>query len=1329
MNKSDLRSVISNAVKKLEQGRFQEFCISYLPVVSESYKGIERHGGTVEGKTRKGTPDLIKTLDDGRQIAVGCSVEAGYWKLPRDKDKYSEWKPCSDIDKCIEKLKNVQEIVLCSNQEVPTDSPNAKSAILEYARGKTNAKITLINLVNIENFLVERLQEPPVVEILKEYLPTAYDYLESSLRSQKLSLTVDLKKDSAVGLSIIEKFIEEAFTQFGDLSKARDFVIQKISELGSRFEVDVPAPGDIKRKVPEGLELSKVQGKIHSFVGVPKIGKTTLVAQWENQGKEEAVVRWFVCSKDIRQGKPLAEDLLKNVLSLFMSPDEAVEFAAGVRPVEQLKQSTLKYRPDKLTLFIVDNVEQLDDEILTLLDVFLRDIQHLPEFSHIGMIFISNKTIKSTYSFVNEEIRATAWDRSELQQLMALKYPGDTNRNDDKYIDSLLVLSAGHPLVALALAMKNPTHTQLVMNNVFSQSVADEELSKEVKTLLFNNILADDYEGLIFLTRMSALIFRATLKVMATIKDKISPSLGTPIKLILEKFHGTVIEGDENSGYEVAPIYKKIIAEEVIVQEQAKVYDLLANEFLNPSEKTHNVVDTLDGITYAFLAGKLEVALYWANVLLYRMSKQQLSGHQIQNILLRLDILTVIKAPSEPRLFLLYCTTMLQMAMRYTHVNNHEKAIKILESIVLPSLEDLDKKQQTSLTATLEAVKVYKAVLCLEKNPVESVKILGSLDIKKHREIYSNDYPLLKTVELVVSFVKLSEFPSGWLERIIKEINIMDEKALAVLVSISTGLGLKAKQEGIAIDDATKMLELNHKFDKILKLACETEYNLQINNPDVALSKISEALLFCEEENLQYKAILATFYNLKGDALYFKAKDEEAREAYLMHIEYSEGAEKSIAYGISNYRVGLLTEDPQQACGFFKKSSHVFRSFGSMDFYGRSEGERAVTFVQIEKYSKFMEIAEDMCKSYYLGGEVSLGPACYALMAHLTRLSCMLEDKPLPQKQGRFFPEFIRGVYERASAEATPNAGPVAAFYILSKCYKLLGEKNKEMELLRTALASHPSGSLDQSLVASCVHMYLEEIILSGDEEEIKKLVLQGIFSDTPHVEIPPDVDSKDFIADLVFSTFNDAAKKIEVEGRQKFIKLFSEIEETISSSDIHAKGWWLSETSLLRAKFSEGDEQFKYFMDALSLSTEYSNSNVIIQAGNYLGFSFFNKPRSLHDFYDLNYRVLEAFSSQKHRAQRLEAFGENLFAFWCSVDYKKLYENEIKIKQTLMDGAKKLKDLGLDAVCACPVMILLLASINDYQGFAVEWAIEKLKVTDIASRLPEDIQSKINLY
>ncbi len=92
-----VKTLLSNSIKGLEQGAFQDFCLEFLPLFDTRFNGLERHGGTAEGKTRAGTPDLIKTFPDGSHICIQCSADQKYWSKPSVIEK---WKPIEDIIKC-----------------------------------------------------------------------------------------------------------------------------------------------------------------------------------------------------------------------------------------------------------------------------------------------------------------------------------------------------------------------------------------------------------------------------------------------------------------------------------------------------------------------------------------------------------------------------------------------------------------------------------------------------------------------------------------------------------------------------------------------------------------------------------------------------------------------------------------------------------------------------------------------------------------------------------------------------------------------------------------------------------------------------------------------------------------------------------------------------------------------------------------------------------------------------------------------------------------------------------------------------------------------------
>ena len=185
-------SIINETIKSMEQGKFQCFCLGFLPIYDSKYKGLKRFGHNARGKTRKGTPDILLTLEDGKIIAVECSTEKNYWKQTEDIDK---WKPCKDINKCIEKFKNdLKEIVLCSNQEQPTNKPMIDSEIIKLEKIKTLAIISIYDLAKIENILSKNIQNPLFGAIIKEYFHELYEIEQYKLLSTQKNIEEGFKR-------------------------------------------------------------------------------------------------------------------------------------------------------------------------------------------------------------------------------------------------------------------------------------------------------------------------------------------------------------------------------------------------------------------------------------------------------------------------------------------------------------------------------------------------------------------------------------------------------------------------------------------------------------------------------------------------------------------------------------------------------------------------------------------------------------------------------------------------------------------------------------------------------------------------------------------------------------------------------------------------------------------------------------------------------------------------------------------------------------------------------------------------------------------------------
>lgn len=1330
-----LRLIISNSIKILAQGKFEDLCRVLLPLIDPIYQNLERHGGTADGKTRKGTPDLLKTLDTGKQIAVQCSTEKDYWDLPEDQNKLSSSKPCRDIDACLKKLLNLQEIVLCSNQEIPTNIPNAKSLVIEYAKNKTKAKLTPINLVDIENFIIDKVNDISLLEVLKSFVPEAYEYLQTYLELQKSSLQKELSEQFSISEQLIQKLISEGFQIFPDQDKAKEYIIQKIHELPSRFETKPPYDEKaIKRNLPANHPLFKPIGIFQSLIGVPRIGKTALVAQVVELLSQSNIVYWFICPFDERQNKSFIDEFLKSIFSLFLPSEKAGDIISGAIPLHSIEDKELKYKLAKPAIFVVDNLEFLTENDLKLLCHFLVFIKNSLMASSLGIIFISNKPIKYICSAITQETTTNAWNERELKELIGLHFPKDSSRVEDNYIGHLLVLSGGHPLIALALAKENHSIKELILATFTSPSITDTDLAEGVKIFLFNNILGTDNDALNLVIRMSTLIYNAKEKVLNIFAKELVPPLSKPVGLILDKLLGAVIEGGPSQGYSLAYIYKKIAEKKITQAERKTIYKALANGLIDPKIKVKDANDVIEGINYAVFAEEYAVAFYWAFLLLQSISKKDIQKHQIKIILGRLFILTVFKPSSLDREIIpLYFIVLIQMAMVYSNIGEIEKSLEILERIS-PVETAKEEPWRSLLKIIIEATNLYKAVLHSVTDPAKSIKIISEMKFEEISKMFHDDILLLGLIKYLISKLPLQNIPPYCLKTIINAVNLESIDTLASLMTIATMFGVKAQQEKVSVDDALRMVDSDKSISQIMKNVLEAQYYLENKNPNLTLKVVSKAFDSIRETGLTQKTLELTLYTLEGDAYYNLTQYREAKASYLKAVVNGEKNQKILDYGWASYRLGLLSEKPEEAKEYFETASIVFNTLNLDELYARAQGEKAITFVQLKEYPKFLEIAEKICVEYFLKNNSSFAPVCAIILSHLTRFICLLENRPVPESEGMVWPEFNRGVYAKVFNSALPVAGGLLAFFSLASCYDLMREKEKKLSALNLALSFETKLQLEKNSIPIVIKDLLDDILSDCNVEEIKKLMIKAIYLDTLQINLPTGRDPKEYISHAIFSKLDQIIPDLDKDKLIRIMDVLSEIQRTISDKPCNDFGWWLAELGLRKARigevcYTEEDRKLYLWKEAYILAKTYFNKDVVVQAGHFLSFSYSKDVKTIKELVDMQFSVVEAFLIEKQGLGNIEIFSNNLFNFWRRADWRRLSEHDIKAKQTVMDGAKELASTGLNIERAAPVMILLIASLYDFRGDATNWAVELIKKSNTLPQLPKGIIEKIRFY
>lgn len=1326
---------ISGALRAMEQGAFQDFCLDFLPLLDPSYKGLERHGGTVEGRTRKGTPDLIKTLSNGKQIAVQCSVATGYWKSPKEKSKFPTWKPCEDIDKCLQHLNNVEEIILCSNQEVPTNKPNAKADILSYAKHKTNARITLLCCADIENFLTDNVATPDFEALFKNHFPKIHERIAFLKEAQGNKLALELLKERPVSLDNVLKIATDAARNLTDLKEAKAYALKKIDELRSKFEREsLPDAGKVVRRIPENFPLMRPIGAIQTLLGVPKIGKTSLVAQCANHWKAEKMnIRWFDCPIEEVETRPLVRDISRAIWACFLPSDKASELANGIIGLQSIDLDRLTYKLDHPTIYVLDNAEFLSPNTAKSLCMFLSKLKSLSVLSHIGLVFVSNKSLKCLCPTISNEFSAPPWNRAELKALLSDELPTHKYCQNDKYLEILETMSSGHPLVALALARKFPSIERLILSSFEGPSLAREDLTAEVKNLLFEDILKGDRDALSYVLRLSPLVFRANDKTIHAIAKNIRPVIAKPFALVLDKLSGTVVEGDKRQGYGVSFVYREVAKKQLSLQEQQEIYDIVSIELLTPEDDALNAIDVTNGVFYALLAKQFKRAFHWTIMLLQSTVSRNLPKTQIQNVIDRLEIVGFV-TPYDPKLLAMHYLALLSMATAYTYIKEHKKAVDVLSKIKAPPTGYKDKTLEGQLILINEVAKISKMTLIALEDPVESVKILSDINLDKiKRFLPIDELPISDLLKDLISQVPIKDIPRDILENILNSVNVNDGIVVANFLAIVLHLGVRAEREKISLEEVIALLPSRGPIAEILNTAFKAQYSVEKQEPK-SIEFTRQAITLCQKNQLWSKPVKNILLQLQSDVYYKLEDDKNAQNSYLKYLEGLGDDTETFDYAWANYRLGLLSKDPAKAEKYFRESSPVFDLLGYEDLCARSEGERGVALVQLDRPSEFVRVAEWMCRRYHLRKKSNCGPAVIVIMGQLTRLIYNLENEPVPDEDGKICPKFERGFYARVLDTARPQGGGLAAFHSLAESYALVGSRDRKVKCLRTALSFQAKTQLDKSCLLLVIRHSLDEMIPAGDKKEIEKLIIRGIFIDIHQIHLSRTQNPKDFVSYCIFSKLDNVITEMNDLQKLMFINVLDEVQKTLVGSNHEDADWWLAEICLRRARIGETYYRMKnpkYYLwkKTYDCGIEASNKEVIVQAAHYLGFVYREYSSSIKSLADIQFCMLKSISPHEESFARIEDLGQNLFQLWRRIEFRQLSISDLSAKQALLEGARIIDDSRVSTDNAGPIMILLLASVYKFKGEATNWAVDKVKRMNIECEIPKNLREKISLY
>jgi len=219
-------------------------------------------------------------------------------------------------------------------------------------------------------------------------------------------------------------------------------------------------------------------------------------------------------------------------------------------------------------------------------------------------------------------------------------------------------------------------------------------------------------------------------------------------------------------------------------------------------------------------------------------------------------------------------------------------------------------------------------------------------------------------------------------------------------------------------------------------------------------------------------------------------------------------------------------------------------------------------------------------------------------------------------------------------------------------------------------------------------------------------------------------------VVDWISSPFDKIPQPFDDSEKKKFIELLTVTEEKIKKAEKQKPDWWIAEVYLRKALCAEGilekERQFPIWRKAYEYAMKSENNEVLVQSALSLGFDFYEFTSSIREIMEIHISAVKAICAHgAATSTRLRIMGINLFNFWHQINFRRLSERELKAKQYIIDSAKSLESAGFDQDQAAPVMVLLIASLFDFEDPALEWAYHETAIIDIP--VPEDVKKKLD--
>ena len=1259
-------------------------------------------------KPGPGTPDLIRTLESGKQIAVQCGTEEHYWGPTENIDQL---KPVEDARKCLEKLDQPIEIVVISNREIPTTEPNVKSRVIAATSEAADVRISPIDLAQISEFIDSSSEDPKVKKLLAEFFPEASENLKAAQDREKYRLAQDVANVRSTDASTLLLAIERAVSSHPEAEIRRDIIIAELDALLSYRVAAIPPFKGLHRFSIDKLPLAHPLGKVWLLVGLPKIGKSSILQQLIG-GWSSFDIRYF--NVPIDGADSCAQEVARELLRVALPDEQPVRLERDViARRERLRNARPPKRPFVL---IVDDANNLSDDSLRHISEIAGDLKRSSLFRSdtLACIFVSNKRL-GALAAADAIVSAPKWESSELGSLLIKQVgcvPGPLEQSE-KYLDMLAEMSGGHPLISIALAKKCDNFSQLIATAIgIAPKVGDDDLSREALAFLYSELLSDP-DSQNFVQRLSVLVGRQDNSVLEAIR-RVEPAVRTSSAVLLDRILTSAVEGDPENGYSVPPVFRDIARQRIDHDEQRRVYSEVAKTLLRPEGRVIQAERTISGITHAILAGEVTTAFAWTSLILYN-ALGELGSSQLEVLLDRLHFVSAIKPQSGLQNQFARALALLTLAFGYNRINQIEKSLKVLDLVRLDATPTVEEQELLSETYSLKNIAtVLRATLHAGDNPEAALKTLQLLTAADIDHMGGDiRETLLSMIGVLVPKSRYDNATGELIRLVVKEVYGGNARERHGLITIAASVAMRAKEGDMKETDFDDIFGA-FPISSTLAVFSHATYLLETGKVPESLPLIASAIATLDHLGYSNEWAMARLELTRGDAAY-KLNDEQlAVEAYQRAL--SAAPEGSFEGAWASWRLGTLTSDERS----LSRAAAGFKSLGFDEMSARAIGAQGALLVKTGLRGDGLSCFASLVSAFYEAKSAKSGPAVTVALAHITRLRCELTEESLPS-EGEF-PAFETSPYETVISEGRPKASAAMAFFILGETYRALSDKDQASVSFRKALYSEHRES-ELFSVPVIVERVLEDREVNLELlEKCVELVLN------PKI-IGPFVGSfvrRDFVRYCLFHYVD--AELSETGETYRISALLRAAEKVLSGSE--PEPYWYSEVNLRRAKVAKTKNErpeniVKYFRAALTEAQRVENASVMIEAGHALGFEYLGGATSLRELAGFQLSTLRGIEFEEVATDKAKTFSQNLYNVWRVISYSRLSESDLPANKLLRVSAVEMDSAGVNPDLAAKAMVILLCQLHGYKSasasaFASEIANE-------LNDLPETVRELIS--